>query len=147
MDLINQLSWSACFEQRGNQQRRRSLGKWLLEEGGGCGRGCVGVQSWRGERWRKRICSKAVQLIRGWSWGEGGSVCWRIIHPACIAAGSRLSLVLPAHWKHFPKAGWGVRRGAGCLLFLRRSSVVAGKGAMGSPFLCVAPAIWQASTL
>lgn len=36
MDLISQLSWSAYFEQRGNQQKRRSLGKWLLEEGGGC---------------------------------------------------------------------------------------------------------------
>lgn len=34
MELINQLSWSTYFEQRGNQQRRRSLGKWLLEEGG-----------------------------------------------------------------------------------------------------------------
>lgn len=35
MDLISQLSWSAYFEQRGNQQKR-SLGKWLLEKGGGC---------------------------------------------------------------------------------------------------------------
>lgn len=32
MELINQLSWCAYFEQRGNQQRK-SLGEWLLEEG------------------------------------------------------------------------------------------------------------------
>jgi len=27
--------------------------------------------------------------------------------PPCIATGSGLSLVLPAHWKHFPKADCG----------------------------------------
>lgn len=45
MNLINEFSWSAYFEQRGNHQRRRSLGKWLLEEGRGCARGCIGVRS------------------------------------------------------------------------------------------------------
>lgn len=72
------------------------------------------------------------------------NVCWKIIHLACMAASSRLSsYTLEA----FSKGTlWG-KRAAGCLPFFRRSSVVAGKGAMGSPFLSVAPAIWGVSTL
>lgn len=75
-----------------------------------------------------------------------GNVCWRIIHAACIAAGSRLCLVLPAHWKGSLKGRlWGSRGGV-CLLFFRRSNMVAGKDAIESPFLCIVHAVWQAST-
>lgn len=100
MELINQLSWSAYFEQRGNQQRR-GLGELLLE-GGGCAAG-VGL----GERWRRECAPRQ----HGWHGRAGGEMreCLQEgnlydLH-CCSASGSGLPPILPTHQKHFPKAG------------------------------------------
>lgn len=100
MELINQLSWSAYFEQRGNQQRR-GLGELLLE-GGGCALG-VGL----GERWRRECAPRQ----HGWHRRAGGEMreCLQEgnlcdLH-CCSASGSGLPPILPTHQKHFPKAG------------------------------------------
>lgn len=92
MELINQLSWCAYFEQRGNQQRK-SLGKWLLEESV---QGCVST----------RVGRREVHLYWGLEEKEG-MFAGKKVHLACIAVGSRLLMALPIHWKHSPKAGDG----------------------------------------
>lgn len=141
MELINQLSWSACFEQRGNQQRR-GFGELLLE-GGECAVG-VGL----GERWG-RECAPRQHGWHGQDWGgdEGTSAGGQFVWFALLQC---VGFWAPSHPSHSPKAfpkGRRGRRGAGYVLALRRNSVVAGKGAGQSPFLFMAPAIWQAPTL
>lgn len=75
--------------------------------GGGCAREYVGVQGGEG-----RGGKRGSMADRG---GRRRNICWRIIHPTCIAASSRLSLDLPAHWNHFSKPGCGeVEEQAAC---------------------------------
>lgn len=66
-----------------------------MAAGGGCARECVSQREEKGS---------TPVLGTG---GEGRNVCWKIVHLACIAAGSRLFLALPVHWKHSTKAGYG----------------------------------------
>lgn len=77
---------------------------------GGINRGRILVSGcWR------RVCKGVCELGEKGSTPvlgtgrEGRNVCWKIVHLACTAEGSRLFLALPVHWKHCPKAGYGER--------------------------------------
>lgn len=109
---------------------------------GGINRGRILVSAcWR------RVCKGVCELGKKGSTPvlgtgrEGRNVCWKIVHLACTAEGSRLFLALPVLESLSKDRLWG-KRAAGCLPFLRRSSMVAGKRALGSPFLSVGPSIW-----
>lgn len=121
MELINQLSWCAYFEQRGNQQRK-SLGKSLLEEG-------VQGSVWAREQRRE------VHLYWG-TGGEGRNVWWKIIHLACIAAGSRLSLALLHTGSILQRQAMG-RESSRLPALFQKEQCGGWKGSYGKPFpLC-----------
>lgn len=131
MELIYQLSWCAYFEQRGNQQRK-SLGKWLLEEGvqgrvwarEGRRKVCLywGLEEKEGMFAGKQFILPALLQVQGWFWPflYTGSILQR-------QAMGRESCRLPALFQKEQYGGW--------------------KGALGSLFLSVAPAVWWVSPL
>lgn len=119
MELINQLSWCAYFEHRENQQRK-SLGKWLLEEG---------VQGSVWARGRRR----EVHLYWGLEEKEGMFAGKQFTLPALLQ-------VLGFFWP-FLYTGSILQRQAmgkkGCRLpaFFQKEQQSSWKGSFGSPFL------------